>query len=238
MTSVPAPSGLLIVDKPEGFTSMGVCSRIRGRLKRAGDPKRIKVGHAGTLDPLATGVLVVLVGNATRLSGRLMSTDKRYLADIDLSAFTTTDDREGERTPVSVPAPPSPETIVAACRRFTGTIMQAPPAYSAIKVDGKRAYRLARAGQSPALDPRPVTIHAIDVIDYVWPRLSLDVRCAKGVYIRSLARDIGRALNTGGTLASLRRTQVGRYTIDVATPLDALPDPITQANLIDAREIG
>lgn len=226
-----SPSGLLVIDKPEGLTSMDVCRRVRARLRRGGAPKRVKVGHGGTLDPLATGVLVVMVGKATKLCEQVMAGEKRYLAEVDLSAFTTTDDREGERTEVSVSTPPSLDDIEAGCARLVGEIEQVPPAFSAIKVDGRRAYRLARAGEAPQLEPRRVVVHEIRVTSYDWPQLVLDVRCAKGVYIRSLARDLGRFLGTGGSLAGLRRTQVGRFTIDGALRLEDVADPLLASDL-------
>jgi tRNA pseudouridine55 synthase len=227
-----SPTGLLIIDKPEGITSMGVCRKVRGKLVAGGAPKRVKVGHGGTLDPLATGVLVVLVGKATRLCDRIMAGEKRYLAGIDLSQSSTTDDREGERTPVRVEAPPTLESVAAACARFVGTIMQRPPAYSAIKVDGERAYRLARGGQPPTLPARPVVVHSIDLVAYDWPVATLDVRCGKGTYIRSLARDLGEALTGAGMLLSLRRTAVGEFGIDRAKPLADLPAVLGEADLL------
>jgi len=230
--SSASPTGLLIVDKPEGPTSMDVCRRVRARLRAGGAPKRVKVGHGGTLDPLATGVLVVLVGKATKLCDQIMAGEKRYLAEVDLSQSSTTDDREGERTVAEVERPPSREEVEAACARFVGTVEQVPPAYSAIKVDGERAYRRARAGDAPKLEARPVVIHAIELLQYEWPIATVDVRCGKGVYIRSLARDLGAALGVGGMLQSLRRTAVGEFTVDRATPLDDLPDPMMAKHLL------
>lgn len=231
MTDAPNPCGILVIDKPEGLTSMDVCRRIRARLRRGGAPKRVKVGHGGTLDPLATGVLVVLVGKATKLCDEVMAGEKRYLADVDLSAFSTTDDREGERELIEVDTPPDRAAIERVCAAFVGTIEQVPPAYSAIKVDGRRAYRLARAGQAPVMAPRRVTIHSIEVESYGWPRVALDVTCAKGVYIRSLARDLGRCLGTGGMLAGLRRTRVGAFELKRSVSLDDLPDPLGAQDL-------
>lgn len=225
----PPPCGLLIVDKPRGPSSMGVIRVVRARLHRG---KRFKVGHAGTLDPLASGVLLICVGKATKQIASLMNTDKRYVATVDLSAFTTTDDAEGERTTVDVETPPTRDAIEGIiAERFVGEIMQTPPAFSAMKVDGRRAYDLARKGKPVELKPRPVLIHEIDVLEYAWPTVVLDIRCGKGTYIRSLARDIGTALNTGGTLVDLRRTAVGAYTIDNAITLDDVPDPLTQSSL-------
>lgn len=228
------PSGLLVIDKPLGCSSMHVCRVIRRRLINAGAPKRVKVGHGGTLDPLATGLLVILVGKATPLCDLIMAGSKSYIADVDLSAFTATDDREGQPAPVPLgPAgPPTREHIAAALPRFIGVIQQRPPAYSALKVDGHRAYDLARAGSPPDLPPRPVRIDAITLTAYHWPIASLLIHCGKGVYIRSLARDLGIALNTGGHLAALRRTKVGPFTIDAARTLDSIPNNLTAADLL------
>ena len=232
----PSPTGLLIIDKPIGKTSMQVCANIRARLRKAGAPKRIKVGHAGTLDPLATGVLVVLVGKATRFQDRFMAGRKRYTARVDLSAVSRTDDREGPVTPINCEPVPRHE-IEAVLPRFVGTIVQRPPAYSAMKVGGRRAYDLARKSETeadlPVLEPRPITIDSIDIVGYDWPVLTLDIACAKGTYIRSLARDLGESLHTGGMLDALVRTRVGRYTIDRASALDDLPGELTQQDLLD-----
>lgn len=213
---------------------MDVCRAVRRRLIAGGAPKRVKVGHGGTLDPLATGVLVVLIGKATRLCDRVMAGAKRYIAEIDLSAFTTTDDREGERTEVPVVVPPSRQRVAEACGLFVGVVMQRPPIYSAIKVGGRRAYDLARRGRAEgvSLPPRPVRIDAVSLERYDWPIATVTVDCGKGVYIRSLARDLGLALGTGGTLASLRRTKVGDWTVDQARTIESLPDILTQSELL------
>lgn len=230
----PAPlRGLLVVDKPEGPSSMAVCARVRAALRRGGAPKRVKVGHGGTLDPLATGVLVVLCGKATTLCNAVMVGEKRYRARVDLSAFTTTDDREGERTEVDC-QPPDATAIREALGAFVGAVMQQPPAFSAMKVGGRRAYALAREGKAVELEPRPVFIRSIELISYQWPVAELDIRSGKGVYIRSIARDLGRALGTGGTLLALRRTAVGRFDIGQAVGLDDLPSVLTQSDLLPA----
>jgi tRNA pseudouridine55 synthase len=223
--------GILIIDKPLGPTSMDICAKVRWKLRQGGAPKRVKVGHAGTLDPLATGVLVVLVGRATRLCDQLMATRKAYLTTIDLSCFSTTDDAEGEKTLVEISTPPTRAQIEAAIPRFVGTIMQSPPAFSAIKVGGRAAYKDARAGKPLDLPPRPVRIDAIGIVDYAFPLLTLNIDCGKGVYIRSLARDLGRHLGTGGTLAALRRTRVGEYSIEQARTMDSLPEKMVQSDL-------
>lgn len=230
-----SPTGILIIDKPLGPTSMDVCRRVRRALVRAGAPKRVKVGHGGTLDPLATGLLVVLVGKATPLCNQIMLGEKEYLTDIDLSAFSSTDDNEGIKTPIDAAAmlaPPDAQRVAAACKAFTGVIMQRPPAYSAIKVDGERAYDLARAGKPPELPARPVTINEIEVLAYAFPLLRLRIVCGKGTYIRSLARDIGASLNTGGYLTALRRTRTAHFHIESARRLDDLPQSMTQVDLL------
>jgi tRNA pseudouridine55 synthase len=224
-------SGVLVVDKPVGLTSFGVVARVR---RAAGG---VRTGHAGTLDPLANGVLVVALGRATKSIEQLMATDKRYRTTIDLSAFTTTDDAEGERTPVEVPEPPSIDVVRTALRGFVGTIEQVPPVYSAMKVKGRRAYQLARQGDAPVMTPRPVRIDAIELVDYAWPRLVIDVACGKGTYIRSLARDIGRSLGTGGHCATLRRTAVGPFTESIAIPLDRVPSPLQHQHLLSLERV-
>lgn len=235
----PVPSGLLIVDKPVGPTSMAVCSIVRARVRRgireAGlhAPKRIKVGHGGTLDPLASGVLVVMVGTATRLCESVMAGAKQYEADIDLSCTSESDDLEREPVPVAGLEPVDERTIRDILPRFTGTIQQSPPAHSAMKLGGKRAYELARAGDAPTMQARPVRIDAIDLLDFAWPIARLRIDCGKGVYIRSLARDLGQAVNAGGMLRALRRTRVGEFAIERSILLEALPDAIAQADLLD-----
>jgi tRNA pseudouridine55 synthase len=216
------PSGLVIVDKPGGMTSHDVVARIR---RLAGTRK---VGHAGTLDPMATGVLVVGVEKATRLLGYLTLTEKEYAATIRLGQSTSTDDAEGEITGTASAADVSAEAIAKAVAGLTGEIQQVPPAVSAIKVDGQRAYRLTRAGAAPELAPRPVTVHEFAVTAVRLLRgdglmdLEATVRCSSGTYIRALARDLGAAVGTGGHLTRLRRTRVGGYGLDQAHPLDQL----------------
>jgi tRNA pseudouridine55 synthase len=228
----PQPSGLVIVDKPGGMTSHDVVARIR----RLAGTRR--VGHAGTLDPMATGVLVVGVEKATRLLGYLTLTEKQYDATIRLGQSTTTDDAEGEVTGTAPAAHVSAETLATAIRGLTGEICQVPPAVSAIKVDGQRAYRLTRAGAAPELKPRPVTVHEFTVtaMRRSGDLLDIDaiVRCSSGTYIRALARDLGSKLGTGGHLIRLRRTRVGGYGLDAAKTLEQLAErfevmPLAQA---------
>lgn len=199
----------------------------------------VKTGHAGTLDPLATGVVVCCLGRAaTRVVPQLMDLPKQYETVVDFSAFTSTEDAEGEREEVDVREPPARATVEAVCARFVGEIEQVPPAHSAIKVAGERAYRAARRGEAMALPTRTVRVDAIELLDYIWPRLSLRIDCGKGTYIRSLGRDIGRALGTGGHLAWLRRTAVGDYTVVRAVELERCERPITQADLLPVPNAG
>jgi len=214
----PDLNGVLVVDKPLGLSSAAVCNAVRRRSGGA------KVGHAGTLDPLATGVLVVCLGKATKSIATIQASAKRYTAEVDLSAFTTTDDAEGEREEIETLGPPTAESLNSACARFVGCIEQHPPMFSAVHVAGRRAYDLARRGELAGRPPaKTVRIDSIDVVSYEWPIVTLDVRCGKGVYIRSLARDLGESLGTGGSLRSLVRTAVGEYRIADAVPLDDLP---------------
>ncbi len=229
----PGPTGLLIIDKPLGLTSASVCNAVKRRLRTGGAPKRVKVGHAGTLDPMATGVLVILIGrSATRLADALMGGQKSYLAQIDLAHTSVSDDTEREAEPAEIRAIPSREQLDAALRGFVGTIRQRPPDHSAILVEGRRAYKIARKGNDPGLTERPVLVHSIDVVDYVWPVLTLDIACGKGTYIRSIARDLGAGLGVGGMLAGLRRTRVGPFEIGEARELDLLPDVLGMSDLL------
>jgi tRNA pseudouridine55 synthase len=216
------PSGLVIVDKPGGMTSHDVVARVR-RLARTR-----RVGHAGTLDPMATGVLVIGIEKATRLLGHLMLTEKTYHATIRLGQATSTDDAEGEPAGGSTAAGVTSEALDARIASLTGPILQVPPGVSAIKVNGQRAYKLTRAGAAPELAARPVTVRQFSITGTRRDGDLLDVgvvvRCSSGTYIRALARDVGAALGTGGHLTMLRRTAVGPYTIAMAHPLKELED--------------
>jgi tRNA pseudouridine55 synthase len=223
----PKPlEGIIVVDKPLGISSMGVCSKVRGKLKAGGAPKKVKVGHGGTLDPLASGVLVVLIGRATKRCDEVMAGVKGYETTVDLSQLSTTDDLEGEKTAVVPDLIPDREVVERACAKWVGSVEQTPPVYSAIKVNGKRAYALARKGEEVVLKARTVQIESITVKSYEWPMLVIDVVCGKGTYIRSLGKDIGAELGAGGMLTALRRTRVGLFRIEDAVKLDELPDPI------------
>ncbi len=209
-------SGLLVVDKPGGLTSHDVVARAR---RLAGTRK---VGHAGTLDPMATGVLVLGVNRATRLLGHLMLTEKAYDATVRLGVATTTDDAEGEVVTTTDTGGLDEATIRAVFARFTGEIEQVPSAVSAIKVDGKRAYQRVRDGEQVELAGRRVTIHELTVRAVRGGEVDLTVRCSSGTYIRALARDAGRVLGVGGHLTALRRTAVGPFDLAAARTLDEL----------------
>ena len=227
----PRPEGFLILDKPVGPSSMQAVARVRWLAGR------VKTGHAGTLDPLASGVLVLGLGKATRLLHNAMATDKTYQTDIDLSGTTPTFDAEVPAEGVHIDEQPTRASIEAALEKFSGTIEQAPPAFSAMKVGGKRAYALARKGEPPDLPPRPVIVHAMECLSYEWPVVRLAVHCGKGFYVRSLARDLGKALGTGGWCRSIRRTAVGPFTIDNAVELHNVPEPLTQDGLLSIDEV-
>lgn len=228
----PSPTGLLLIDKHQGPTSMQICANVRARLRRAGAPKRIKVGHAGTLDPMATGLLVVMIGKATRLCNQFMASRKQYVTTIDLSRNSDTFDLDGEVTPAAVASIPTREFVASVVARFIGTIHQTPPAFSAIKVNGQRAYDLAREGKPVELAARPIEVHSITIDAYAWPLLTLTINCGKGTYIRSLARDLGIALQTGGILTSLRRTASGDFHVRDARTIASLPSELTQTDLM------
>ncbi|MEW4567408.1 tRNA pseudouridine(55) synthase TruB [Tautonia sp. JC769] len=220
-------SGFLNLDKPTGLTSRDVVNRV---LRAFGKPKP-KVGHAGTLDPLASGVLVVAVGPATRLIEQVQRQPKTYLATILLGATSDTLDADGTITPTLDPPIPSESQVCDALASQVGTIDQLPPAYSALRVEGKRAYDLAREGKAVELASRPVRIDRIELIRLDWPHLEISVDCGAGTYIRSIARDLGDALGCGGLIATLRRTRIGPFSVDDAIPPD--PDLITLDSIAD-----
>ncbi len=218
----PARSGLVVVDKPSSMTSHDVVSRVR---RLAGTRK---VGHAGTLDPMATGVLLLGVERATRLLGHLALTEKAYDATVRLGAATTTDDAEGEVLSTGTASALDRAAVAEALQQFLGPLEQVPSAVSAIKVDGRRSYARVRAGETVDLPARPVTVHEIGLgalrVDGPFLDVDLSVRCSSGTYIRALARDLGAALAVGGHLTALRRTAVGPVGLAEATPLAELQE--------------
>ncbi|MDR7253640.1 tRNA pseudouridine55 synthase [Nocardioides sp. BE266] len=220
--------GLVVVDKAPGMTSHDVVARVR---RLAGTRK---VGHAGTLDPMATGVLVLGVDRATRLLGHLMLTEKAYDATVRLGVSTTTDDAEGEVVSTAPVGGVTEDDVRRELARFVGDIEQVPTAVSAIKVDGQRAYARVRAGEQVELKARPVTIHALEVHEVDLPDVRISVRCSSGTYIRAIARDLGAALGVGGHLTALRRTAVGSFDLAVARTLEQLADDFAVLPIADA----
>ena len=224
--------GLVVVDKPGGMTSHDVVSRVR---RLAGTRK---VGHAGTLDPMATGVLVVGINRATRLLGHLLLTEKAYDATVRLGVSTTTDDAEGEVIATTVASSHQPGPVAAAFEELVGEIMQVPTAVSAIKVDGKRAYQRVRDGEQVELQPRPVTIHSLEVREQRvagdWLDVDISVRCSSGTYVRAIARDVGAALGVGGHLTALRRTAVGPFGLEDAHTLEELAEELAVLDIASA----
>jgi tRNA pseudouridine55 synthase len=236
MNADPRLGGLLLADKPAGITSRAVAARafyaltqeysqLRGRRRRGAEPgdMRYRIGHAGTLDPLATGLLILLLGRASRLSPYLLGMDKTYLATVRLGAATDTLDADGQITDTA-PFPAGPSALADVLPQFTGPIMQVPPIYSAIKRDGQSLHIAARAGLEVAEPPaRPVTIHRLVITGSRWdaplPEVDLEVGCSSGTYIRSLVRDMSLAAGTVGHLSALRRTTVGPFLVS-----DAMPD--------------
>jgi tRNA pseudouridine55 synthase len=226
------PDGLVVVDKPGGLTSHDVVARTR----RLAGTRR--VGHAGTLDPMATGVLVLGVNRATRLLGHLTLTEKAYDATIRLGASTVTDDAEGDVVATADASDVTDEALRSGIARLTGDIAQVPSAVSAVKIDGKRAYKRVREGEDVVLPPRPVTVRTFEVLASRpdGPFLDIDVRveCSSGTYVRALARDLGAGLGVGGHLTALRRTRVGPYSLDVAHTLEQLADDLVVLPIADA----
>lgn len=212
--------GILLVDKPADWTSFDVVNYVRRIVANAEGkkPKNVKVGHAGTLDPFATGLLILLVGKEyTRRAGEFSKLDKTYEVTMRLGAKSSTGDPEGEITEVTGPEP-SPEELQAAIDKFKGEIEQVPPAFSAIKVNGQRAYKLARAGKEVAIEPRKVRINRLEIIEYRYPEVKLIADVSSGTYIRTLVEDIGAQLHTGAYTTELRRTSIDKFSIKDAIP--------------------
>jgi tRNA pseudouridine55 synthase len=230
-----AISGVLVVDKPTGMTSHDVVQAVRNGtgIRRA--------GHTGTLDPRASGVLVILLGPAVRLSEFVSASDKRYQAIIRLGASTDTFDADGRFTRQSAtPVNVTEDQFEKALKQFEGEIEQTPPPYSAVKVQGRRAYDMARKGEEVELAPRKITVHHLEVLEWASPEVVVDVHCSSGTYVRSLANDVGNVLECGGYLVGLRRTKSGRFSLRDATPLRKLQEAFAAGNwyqyLIPAAE--
>jgi tRNA pseudouridine55 synthase len=216
--------GMLLIDKPTGWTSFDAVNHIRHIVARAESrkPKSVKVGHCGTLDPFATGLLIVLIGKKyTRLAEQYSKMDKTYEASLRLGQTSSTGDPEGEITEFSTTVPDE-TSLIKALEKFKGEIKQIPPAYSAIKINGERAYKLARAGKEVKIEPRLVTIHELTLISYKYPEVNLRVNVSSGTYIRSLVEDIGQDLSCGAYTKTLRRLTIGEYDVDQASQIDSL----------------
>lgn len=219
-----AKDGVLLVDKPVGWTSFDVVAKIRGQLRaeytaRGEKPtkRQLRVGHTGTLDPFATGLLIILLGDATKRSDEFLKLDKVYEATIQLGATSTTGDPEGEIKPTTPQNPhlqaPSLQNVKDVLAGFMGEITQVPSAYSAIKIGGQRAYKLAREGKAVTVPPRQVEIYSLELLDYSYPELKIRTHVSSGTYIRTLAEDIGKALGTGAYCSQLRRVSVGQWKV-------------------------
>lgn len=210
--------GFLCIDKPQGITSRDAVNHVQRRLERT------KVGHAGTLDPMATGVLVVATGKATRLVPYVQRSSKQYTAHFVLGKTSDTEDVTGDVRQCDVAQIPTRARVEATCRQFVGNLMQRPPKFSALHVRGKRAYDLARKGEAFDLKARPVIIHDLKVLTFDYPNLKIEICCGSGTYIRSVGRDIGEVLGCGAVMADLRRTAVGGFRIESASELADLKD--------------
>lgn len=224
------------IDKPLRWTSFDAVKRIRGAIQRRMHVKKFKVGHAGTLDPLATGVLIVCTGRATRRISELQEGMKEYVAEVTLGATTPSYDLETEIDATYPCDHVTRERVEEVLPRFTGRLMQVPPVYSAVKVDGKRAYSFARKGKDVELKPKELEIRELELLDYQPGKITLRVLCSKGTYIRALARDLGEALETGAHLTALRRTRVGDITIDRCWSIDEALEHIANDELTFPEE--
>jgi len=219
--------GIIIpIDKPYGWTSADVVRKVKFLLQKKTGQKKIKVGHAGTLDPLATGLLLLCVGKATKLADRLQAEDKEYVADIRLGATTPSFDLEKEIDATYPFEHITKEAVERVLQQFTGEQEQIPPIFSAKLIDGKRAYELARAGKTTEMKPAVITINELVLLQYALPDIIIKIGCSKGTYIRSLARDLGVALQSGGHLTGLRRTRSGEHKVEAAFNLETVENMI------------
>lgn len=217
---------VIVVDKPFGWTSFDAVKRVRGAIQRRLGMKRFKVGHAGTLDPLATGVLLVCTGRATKRISELQEGMKEYVAEVTFGATTPSFDLEKEIDATYPWEHITREKIEEVLPRFTGHVMQVPPVFSAVKVDGKRAYSYARKGKEVEIKAKPLEIREMEILGWEAPKLTVRVLCSKGTYIRALARDLGTALDSGAHLTALKRTRVGDFSIADALDIDKAVDII------------
>ena len=227
--------GVLLVDKPSGWTSFDVVNYVRKIVAQTEGkkPKNVKVGHTGTLDPLATGLLVILVGKEyTRRAQELSKQDKTYEVTMKLGQTSTTGDEEGEKTAVSDITPPE-KAVLEALESLQGPIMQVPPAFSAMKINGQRAYKLAREGKTVELEARPVTIYSNEFTSYEYPYVTFTSKVSSGTYIRSLVEDLGKQLGTGAYMSDLRRTAIADFKLENATAVADLSQDTLEAALFE-----
>ena len=231
-TLSPVEGEIINIDKPYGWTSFDAVKRLRSALQRRTGIKRLKVGHAGTLDPLATGVMIVCTGRATKRIDELQAGVKEYVATIALGATTPSFDLETEIDATYSTDHITRPLVEDVLRGFVGRIEQIPPAYSAIKVNGRRAYKFARAGAEVDLKPKVLVIDSLELLNFAPDSITVRVVCSKGTYIRALARDIGQQLNSGAHLTALRRTRVGDVTIDDCLSIDQAVSMIDKADMI------
>jgi tRNA pseudouridine55 synthase len=232
MSQLASLFGVLNLNKPTGITSRDLVNRVQ-RIVRP-----LKTGHAGTLDPLASGVLLVCVGDATRLVERLQKLRKTYVAEFILGQSSDTDDCTGEVVIQAVSRPvPTADEVVSALQQLTGVVAQVPPSFSAVHVNGRRAYDLARRGEMPELQAREVEIHEITVLEYSWPVLRLRIECGSGTYVRSIARDLGLLLECGGLMSGLERVAIGPFTVADSIGADLLSGETILASLISPLQI-
>lgn len=228
--TLPPLNGFYIVEKPTGPSSAAVTNRLKWLLKQLGYPKGIKIGHGGTLDPLADGLLPIGVGRATKQLQSLLEGPKTYTFTLTFGTQTTTDDAEGEPT-VTSPHRPTEAELLAVLPQFTGEITQTPPTFSALKINGQRAYKLARAGEDVTMTPRQVTIHSLKLLHYSPQQSLLEAAVSKGTYIRTLARDLATALGTVGHVTTLTRTVHGPFTLAQAIPYQTLDKALQSGDM-------
>lgn len=226
-------NGILLVDKPLGWTSFDVVNYVRKIIAQAANkkPKHVKVGHSGTLDPLATGLLVLLIGDYTKRAPMLTKLDKSYEVTMKLGETSTTADGEGEKSFVSDKNPTQPE-VEQALQKFTGALEQMPPIYSALKIDGQRAYKLAREGKPVHLEARPVSIYKNELTKYVYPLVHFTTDVSSGTFVRSLVEDLGTELEVGAYLSGLRRIKVGDFSLEQASSVENLSSEMIYERLL------
>ncbi len=217
--------GILLIDKPSGWSSFDVVAKVRGTLKKEVG-KKVKVGHTGTLDPLATGLMIIVVGSYCKRAQEFSKLDKTYEVTMRLGQTSSTGDEEGEKTDIS-DEEPSKDDVLEVLKGFVGESMQTPPIYSAIKINGQRAYKLARKGEEVTIEPRKIRINGLDLTHYNYPEVKFTTSVSSGTYIRSLAADIGKKLETGAYMSDLRRTIVGEFKIEQAISPEVSIDKMT-----------